>query len=270
MKFKKKNTDFEEDEIVVKKTKKSKKNEPVEEKNPFQKRKNSNESLNPLMNSFKAGNNNNETFVKKTIVPSMEDEKKVLEKKNEAIPSDLNEKPIEKVISDEVRLFTERDDVVEEVKDEVVKELPKDSKKDIKTFFDKDSEDSKKLKKNSNNKAEKKEKVKKLSNKDKKRIKQEELIAQKEDKKKGNKKYRKKEKDLTSVKEMNLYRIEKWKYTKVEDFIKHLNENYRDIDEIALSVLKDEKFHGWVSKRSGRFKDAFKEFMEIKEKIEKL
>ena len=66
MKFKKKNTDFEEDEIVVKKTKKSKKNEPVEEKNPFQKRKNSNESLNPLMNSFKAGNNNNETFVKKT------------------------------------------------------------------------------------------------------------------------------------------------------------------------------------------------------------
>ena len=69
---------------------------------------------------------------------------------------------------------------------------------------------------------------------------------------------------------MNLYRIEKLKFTKVEDFIKHLNENYRDIDEIALSVLKDEKFHGWVSKRSGRFKDAFKEFMEIKEKIEKL
>lgn len=106
--------------------------------------------------------------------------------------------------------------------------------------------------------------TKKLTKKEIKAFNQEQKKLQKKNKGKS------KQKDFTNVKEENLYRYGKQKFSKVEDFIKYCNENYKDMDQIAATVLKDKQFHGWISKRSGKYKDAFAEFLAIKEKIEKL
>ena len=119
---------------------------------------------------------------------------------------------------------------------EIAKENPK---KDLNTFFEKDKKQTKKLK-----------------TKDKKP-------------KKQSKRAKKKEKMLQDVKDRKLFKYGKKKYTKVEDFVRYLNEHYLDMDVIAKEVLDDEYFYGWVSKNSGIFEQSLKEFKQIKEKIEK-
>ena len=124
--------------------------------------------------------------------------------------------------------------------DEVVEEEDKLEQKDLSSFFDKDKNTSKKLKK-----------------KDKK--------PKKASKKKG-----RKARDLQDVKDRKVYKYKKKKYTKVEDFVKFVNDHYLDMDKIAKEVLDDENFYGWISKRSGVFEQSLKEFKQIKEKIENL
>lgn len=75
--------------------------------------------------------------------------------------------------------------------------------------------------------------------------------------------------DFSNIKEESFYKFGKRKFVKVEDFISFLTQNYLEIEDIAKLVLTDEKFHGWISKKSGIYSDAFKEFKDIKAKIEK-
>lgn len=124
----------------------------------------------------------------------------------------------------------------------VLKSDFKSNKKDVKAlnkFFEADKKKSKKLKY-------KEEKPKKRRRKDKN-----------------------KEIDFTDAKEENRYRFGKRKFVHVEHFVSYLTQNYLEIDDIAKLALKDEKFHGWISKRSGKYPYAFKEFKDIKTKIEK-
>jgi hypothetical protein len=101
-----------------------------------------------------------------------------------------------------------------------------------------------------------KKKSKKLYNKDEKP-------------KKRRRKNKDKEIDFTDAKEENRYRFGKRKFVHVDHFVSFLTQNYLEIEDIAKLVLKDEKFHGWISKRSGKYPYAFKEFKDIKTKIEK-
>ena len=73
----------------------------------------------------------------------------------------------------------------------------------------------------------------------------------------------------TSTKSIKLKKIlqKRKKYTKVEDFIAFLNDNYLDLDEIADFVLADENFHGWLKKKSKRFDESIGDFRELIEKI---
>ncbi len=87
--------------------------------------------------------------------------------------------------------------------------------------------------------------------------------------KKTSKRQLRKELEIEDYQAQKVYRYKNKKYTKVEDFIIYLNDHYLDIDEIAQEVLNDEKFYGWISKRSGVFDESLKKFKEIKEKIEK-
>jgi len=112
----------------------------------------------------------------------------------------------------------------------------KDFKKDLSTFFKED-----------------KKKNKKLRNK----------------KTKDSKKPTKKHKELQDVKDRKVYKYKKKKYTKVEDFVKFLQDHYIDMDDIAKIVLEDENFYGWLGKRSGVLEQSLKDYKEIKEKIEK-
>ena len=69
------------------------------------------------------------------------------------------------------------------------------------------------------------------------------------------------------MKKRRAYKYKRKKYIKVTDFIKFLNENYLDLDEIADKVLGDENFHGWLKKRSKRFDESIDEFKDIMETI---
>ena len=88
--------------------------------------------------------------------------------------------------------------------------------------------------------------------------------------KKPKKLRRKKQRDIEDfedVKKRRAYKYKRKKYTKVVDFIKFLNENYLDLDEIADKVLGDENFHGWLKKRSKQFDESIEEFKDIIETI---
>lgn len=135
------------------------------------------------------------------------------------------------------------DEEIIEVQDEVINEssmeTPEGPIKDLNTFFEKDRKSLDKLK-----------------------------IKEKKTKKKS-RRSKKKERDLQEVKDRKLFKYNNKKYTKVEDFIKYLNDHYLDMDKIAKEVLDDENFYGWVSKSSGIFEKSLEEFKEIKQKIEK-
>ena len=65
------------------------------------------------------------------------------------------------------------------------------------------------------------------------------------------------------------YKFRKKKYKNVEDFIVYLNNHYLDIDDIAVEVLKDERFFGWVGHHSGVFPQSLKQFKEIQNQLKK-
>ena len=73
--------------------------------------------------------------------------------------------------------------------------------------------------------------------------------------------------DFDDIKKRRAYKYKRKKYTKVEDFITFLNDNYLDLDEVADKVLGDENFHGWLKKRSKRFDESINKFKDIVEKI---
>lgn len=73
--------------------------------------------------------------------------------------------------------------------------------------------------------------------------------------------------DFDDIKKRRAYKYKRKKYTKVEDFIAFLNDNYLDLDEVADKVLSDENFHGWLKKRSKRFDESISNFRDIIEKI---
>ena len=124
-----------------------------------------------------------------------------------------------------------------------------EEKKDIRTYFEENQKNNKKLRKG----------------------KKEEVIEQPEEsnKKKKKKRKSKKEKMLEDIKDQKLFRFNNKKFTKVEDFITYLNEHYLDIDDIAVEILEDENFFGWINKNSGKFQQSLQEFKELKKKIEK-
>lgn len=86
--------------------------------------------------------------------------------------------------------------------------------------------------------------------------------------KKESKRSVKQKKAFEDVKNQRVYKFRKKKYTKVEDFIKFLNDNYLDIDSIAKEVLEDKSFYGFISKKSGVFETSIKQFKKIKEEID--
>ncbi|MFK5882968.1 MAG: hypothetical protein QM489_01360 [Candidatus Izemoplasma sp.] len=87
--------------------------------------------------------------------------------------------------------------------------------------------------------------------------------------KKESKRLLKQRKAFEDVKNQRVYKFRKKKYTKVDDFIKFLNDNYLDIDNIAKEVLDDKAFYGFISKKSGVFETSIKEFKKIKEEIDR-
>ena len=102
----------------------------------------------------------------------------------------------------------------------------------------------------------------------KKNAKEAKRKPKKEKVKKESKRSIKQKKAFEDVKNQRVYKFRKKKYTKVEDFIKFLNDNYLDIDNIAQEVLDDKTFYGFISKKSGVFETSIKEFKKIKEEID--
>lgn len=145
-----------------------------------------------------------------------------------------DEKPEEVIIFEEEQDETDFEEVIEEVKEETAKPALND-------FFEQDKKKSDKLKK----KPEKEPKEKRKS-----------------------KRQLKKERDYEAIKDKKIFKYKGKKYTKVEDFIKYLNDHFLDLEKISEEVLEDENFLGWVSKRSGTFAESIKTFKQIKEEIE--
>lgn len=86
--------------------------------------------------------------------------------------------------------------------------------------------------------------------------------------KKVSKRQLRKQQDFEDIKDRKIFKYKNKKYSKVEDFIKYLNDNFLDIEKIAEEVMKDENFLGWVSKKSGVFKESMEQFNALKEEIE--
>lgn len=80
-------------------------------------------------------------------------------------------------------------------------------------------------------------------------------------------KKRKEIEDFDDIKKRRAYKFKRKKYTKVDSFIKYLNENYLDLDEIAETILNDENFHGWLKKKSKRFDESIDAYKDIIETI---
>jgi len=93
-------------------------------------------------------------------------------------------------------------------------------------------------------------------------------VKDKKDKKQSKRQLRR-AKEFADIKDRRIFRYDNKKYNKVEDFIKYLNDHYKDIDDVASEIMNDENFFGWINKKSGFFDDSLKKFKEIKEKIEK-
>lgn len=69
------------------------------------------------------------------------------------------------------------------------------------------------------------------------------------------------------IQNQRVYKFRGKKYSKVEDFIKFLNDNYLDIDQISKEVLDDKAFYGFIAKKSGVFDASIKRFKILKEEI---
>ncbi len=81
-------------------------------------------------------------------------------------------------------------------------------------------------------------------------------------------KKRQKEGISDEITNQRTYKFKKKKYKNVEDFIAYLNDHYLDIDDIAIEVLKDERFFGWVGHHSGVFPQSLKQFKEIQKQLD--
>ena len=124
---------------------------------------------------------------------------------------------------------------------ELVEEVVEEKKQNLNKFFEQDKKKVEKLKK----KPEKQAKVKKKS---KRKLKQ--------------------ERDYEAIKDKKIFKYKGKKYSKVEDFVKYLNDHFLDLEKISAEVLEDENFLGWLSKKSGTFPESIKTFKQIKEEIE--
>jgi len=99
-------------------------------------------------------------------------------------------------------------------------------------------------------------------------LQKEETIEKKQKKPKRVRRRKQKEiDDFEDIKKRRAFKYKRKKYTKVEDFIAFLDDNYLDLDEIAEKVLSDENFHGWLKRRSKRFDESISSFKAIIEKI---
>lgn len=171
----------------------------------------------------------------------------ITEQKPEVLPEPVIEDIVEvsEPIKESFDLLTEDndspikepDDNREEI-EPVKPKLEDKPKKDLREYFTESKEENKKLK------IDKKEKKKRKSKKSRKEKREEEIIDQR------------------------YYKFKKKKYTKVEDFIKYLDDHYLDIEDISREVLDSKNFYGWISKRSGVFEQSLKQFKEIQNKIE--
>lgn len=202
-----------------------------------------------------------EQFIDDEIVVSMGDVAKAIEKKEEVkiVEVEDDEIEVEQIDIEQIKIEEIEDMIEDDPADqdnleqelEEVTELDETndskeatvedatSKKDLAEYFEEGRKKNKKIKV-------KKEKIKKKS-----------------------KRQLKKAREFADIKDRRIFRYENKKYNKVEDFIMYLNNHYLDIEKIALEVLDDENFYGWISKRSGVFDESLKKFKELKEKIEK-
>jgi hypothetical protein len=87
--------------------------------------------------------------------------------------------------------------------------------------------------------------------------------------KKSNKKHKNVETETINIDNDYSYVFRNVRYTRVEDFIDYLNDNYLEIEKISQEAISDEKLYQWLSKKSYVFDDSVKQFKEIKERIEK-
>ena len=142
------------------------------------------------------------------------------------------------VDEDEIEITSLKEAKVNKEEKEDLEEDAKD-KKELSSYFEKSKKDNKKIKE--------------------KPIKE----------KKKSRRQKNKETQFSNIKDQKVYIFRNKKYTKVEDFINYLNNHYLEIDVISQEVLDDERFYGWLSKKSGVFEDSINQFKEIKEKIEK-
>jgi hypothetical protein len=141
--------------------------------------------------------------------------------------------------------FETQEDTKENLEFEDVLEDVKEEKKDLSAFFEENKNDSLKKDPEKKSKKKKKEKTQKVS-----------------------KKAKRKEDELKDIKDKKVFKYQNRKYTKVEDFIKFLDDNYLDIDKIAKDVLDRENFYGWLSKNSTNFDESIKTMKKLKDEIE--
>lgn len=142
--------------------------------------------------------------------------------------------------------FNKKEEFQEEYQEESFEEVMeevKEEKKNLDSFFTTNQEEVKKLKKD----------------KPKKELKD----------KKVSKRKQRKEQDFQAIKDKKVFKYKNKKYSKVEDFIKFVDDHFLDIEQIAKDVLDDENFLGWISKKSPDFKESIKEYKKIKQEIEK-
>ncbi len=193
-----------------------------------------------------------EQFIDDEIVVSMGDVAKAIEKKEEVkiVEVEDDEIEVEQIDIEQIKIEEIEDMIEDDPADqdnleqelEEVTELDETndskeatvedatSKKDLAEYFEEGRKKNKKIKV-------KKEKIKKKS-----------------------KRQLKKAREFADIKDRRIFRYENKKYNKVEDFIMYLNNHYLDIEKIALEVLDDENFYGWISKRSGVFDESLKKF----------
>lgn len=140
---------------------------------------------------------------------------------------------------DEDSIVTETEVITEE--DLIPHDEDEEDPKKLKTYFDDSQKQNKKL----NKKNPKKKKNKKPS---RRAMKQKQVYD--------------------DIQNQRIFKFRGKKYTKVEDFINYLNDNYLDIEKISKEVLDDKAFYGFIAKKSGVFDTSIKEFKTIKEEID--
>lgn len=187
---------------------------------------------------------------KEEIMNAIETQKADLQKNEEKLDSTIKQskiysfKDFEPDKYEAPKLKEEPTVLMEEVNTINIIEEPikEPSKKDITSFFDTDKNKSDQLK---------------TTEPKSKKVKKEKKSTQR------------KQQAIQDIKDRKVFKYKKKKYSKVEDFIKFVNDHYLDIDTIAKEVLDNEHFYGWIHKKSGKFEESLKEFEIIKEKIQK-